>query len=156
VKDKNEERPPPLSLEAWHIAVVQCGESNFATVEPLVQYLEALARELPDVAEQLRGVGQIVSLLHSRTQKRPAHRPQGTLRRWTDPNYVADWLICYRIYHWKVRTGRKTVPAKERDRIIAESINEVAGWHFAKRKKPTGSRVMDIMRLPKSRRLPAP
>jgi hypothetical protein len=152
----NEERPPPLSLEAFHIAKVECGANNFATIEPIVLYLDALAHELPNIAEQLRGLGEIVRLLHSRTQTRPAHRPEGTLQRWTDPNYLADWLICHRIHHWKIETGRKTIPAEERERIITETVNEAAGWHLAKRKKPTVSRVKDIMRLPKSRRLPSP
>ena len=96
----------------------------------------------------------ILRLLHARGRKRKRGKPNGTLWRWTDPNYLAAWFVEQRIAARKHEIGRRSIPNSERAEIIARTVDEARTWHCARRKKPSIDRVTAILKGPRSRRLP--
>lgn len=148
-------KPPGASVtgDRWTDAVIAAGNGD---IEPLANYLEDVAagREPPLTQHQLNDLASLVRLLHARGQKRKRGKPGGAWRRSSDPNYVAAQFAEARIATWKRNNGKRNIPNKKRDEIVANTVAEIRQWHFAKRKPPSVSRVKAILAGPSSRRLP--
>jgi hypothetical protein len=144
----------PKTGDRWTDAVVAA--STDFDIEPLVNYLNDVAAERePALAhQQLGDLASLLRLLHVRTQKRKRGKPGGTLPRWSDPNYVAAWIVEPRIAAWRREHARNNIPNSKRAEIIAHTVDEVRTWHFAKRKPPSVDRVTAILSGPRRRRLP--
>jgi hypothetical protein len=143
----------PETGDRWTDAIVAAG--NNAGIEPLANYLDDVAagRESALVPQQLGNLASLLRLLHARGRKRKRGKPNGTLWRRTDPNYLAAWFIEQRIAARKHEIGRRSIPNSERAEIIARTVDEARTWHCARHKKPSIDRVTAILKGPRSRRL---
>ena len=144
----------PKTGDRWTDAMVAAGTD--VDIEPLANYLNDVAAERePALAhQQLGNLASLLRLLHARSQKRKRGKPGGTLGRWSDPNYLAAWIVEKRIAAWRRDHARNNIPDSERAEIIARTVDEARTWHCAKRKPPSVDRVTAILNGPRSRRLP--
>jgi hypothetical protein len=68
-------------------------------------------------------------------------------------------LLCYRNYaghaiaQWKEKEGKSTIPATTRAAIVGKIVKHIEKWHFARRKRPSDHRVLELLRSPRNRRL---
>ena len=138
--------------DRWADAMVAAGTD----IEPLANYLSDVAadREPALAHQQLGNLASLLRLLHARSQKRKRGKPGGTLWRWSDPNYLAAWIVEQRIAAWRCNHARNNIPDSKRAEIIARTVDEARTWHCARRKKPLVARVTAILNGPRSRRLP--
>ena len=144
----------PKTGDRWTDAMVAAGTD--VDIEPLANYLNDVAAERePALAhQQLGNLASLLRLLHARSQKRKRGKPGGTLWRWSDPNYLAAWIVEQRIAAWRRDHARNNIPDSKRAEIIARTVDEARTWHCAKRKPPSVDRVTAILNGPRSRRLP--
>jgi hypothetical protein len=144
----------PKTGDRWTDAMVAAGTD--VDIEPLANYLNDVAAErVPALAhQQLDSLASLLRSLQARSQKRKRGKPGGTLRRWSDPNYLAAWIVEKRIAAWRRDHTRNNIPDSKRAEIIAHTVDEVRNWHCAKRKPPSVDRVTTILNGPRSRRLP--
>jgi hypothetical protein len=154
--DRDAWRKPPgagVTGDRWTDAAIAAGNGD---IEPLANYLNDVAaeREPALTQEQLGNLVSLLRLLRARGQKRPRGKPGGTWRRWGEPNYVAAQFAEARIAIWKRDNSKRNIPDDVRNKIIAGTVAEIRGWHFAKRKSPSVHRVKAILVGPRSRRLP--
>jgi hypothetical protein len=139
--------------DLWANAVGAWAERN--DIEPLTLYLDVIADCFPVLGRQLRDLNGILRMQQARSQKQKRGKPGGTLGRWSDPNYLAAWIVEQRVAAWRRDHARHNIPDSERAEIIARTVAQAArDWHCAKRKKPSIDRVTAILNGPRSRRLP--
>jgi hypothetical protein len=125
--------------DPWHDALMALVEHN--NVEPLAAFFEI----------QLRDLSQLVRFLHDRNQK---PRGKSIWDRYGNPDYRAAQDAERRVLKWKQETGEKNIPETMRQDIIERSVEIINKQFFAKDKPASPERVREILRGPKSRRLP--
>ena len=111
----------PKTGDRWADAMVAAGTD----IEPLANYLNDVAAERePALAhQQLGNLASLLRLLHARSQKRKRGKPGGTLWRWSDPNYLAAWIVEKRIAAWRRDHARNNIPDSKRAEIIARTVD---------------------------------
>jgi hypothetical protein len=137
--------------DAWTDALLAYRDGD---PEPLTNYLSAAAEEVPALARQLRDLARLLQFMHAKTQTLPPGNPGGPWQRWREPNYVAAWYAEHWIANHKRDTGRSTIADETRESFIADAVNLINGWHFAKDNPASVDRVREILRGPRSRRIP--
>jgi hypothetical protein len=122
-------------------------------VEPVANYLEGAAEALPPaVARLLRDSAQLLRYLHTQANppKRSRGAPAGTWERWSNPNYLVAQSVERRVQAWKRTHGRVRIPDTLQDNYIDKELER---WNKLP-KPPSRDRVRELLRQPKSRRLP--
>jgi len=133
------------ALRAW---------SERDDIGPLLDLLEAVATvPSPLPVDQVKVLIGVIRILHAKQKKRSRGKPSGSFWQWQDPNYVVAWFAESRIATWKYQNGKTAIPASKRAEIVIEVVDNVRRWQFAKRKRPSVGRVLELLRGPKRRRL---
>jgi hypothetical protein len=128
-------------------------------VEPLAAYLKewsvkAWLKGDPILEKRLNDLAGVIRMLHLKTHTRGQGRPKGTLDRMKDPNQVAVMLVEKRQALWMRENGRDNVPAEVTKQLGKQTVAEVATWAYFKKKKPTSEAVLNLLKRPRSDRLP--
>jgi hypothetical protein len=137
--------------DAWTDALLAYLDGDPA---PLNDYLRVAAEALPTFADQLCDLARLLQFMHAKTQTRPPGNPGGSYLLWQKPNYLAAWFAERWIAKHKHDTRRRTVTNARRETFIADAVNLINGWHFAKDDPASVDRVREILRGPRTRRLP--
>jgi hypothetical protein len=119
--------------------------------EPIRAYLRTM-HQLMHWLYELEGIAGMLQFTHA--QKRRPGKPGGKWLLWKKPNYVAAWFAESFIAHHKRETGRRTITDEKRKSFINAAVDLINNTSFAKDDPASFARVREILRGPRSRRLP--
>jgi hypothetical protein len=136
--------------DPWIDVMVEYANGN---PEPITAYLRTMHRLMPWLYE-LDGIAGLLQFMHTKSQKRPRGKPGGEWLLWKKPDYVAAWFAEHWIANHKRTTGRRVIADELRESFINAAVYRINTWPFAKDDPASFERVWEILRGPRSRRLP--
>jgi hypothetical protein len=110
-------------------------------------------------SDQRHSLSNLIELLHARGQPRKGGKHK--LQRWEKPHYVVARVAEARIKRWKTKNGKKTIPKRKHQSIVASVMRSANKWAMMQGQPPLDptvaskdfERVEALLREPKSRRL---